>query len=136
MTAIELRIRHRNHTQKRAERHVAKVLHARRTNGHNAPYDLRSLGHLIEVKGVASKQSNPKIHIERDSFERKQAYDQSKYFAILAAVRVVRGKVVETRYGKLDRMHVRYKSLMPEAEFLAAYEDMQAWLREPQQPIV
>lgn len=131
MTAIELKIRHRNHTQRRAEAHVKRVLHARRTNGHNAPYDLRSLGHLIEVKGVASKQNNPKIHIERDSFERKQAYDQSKYTPILAAVRVVRGKVVEARYGKLDSMHVRYKSLMPEAKFLEAYTDMQRWLNDP-----
>lgn len=126
MTALQVRMRHRSHTQKTAEKYIMRLLKARRVRGFNEAYDLRSGMWLIEVKGVASKDANPKIHIERDSFVRKQSYDGRRFVGIIAAVRISHGNVIEARFGLLSKQHLRYKSLMCESEFLKAFEAMQA----------
>lgn len=89
---------------------------------HKSAFDIRNHVILFEVKTVSvSNDSNPKIHIAREAYNRKQAYDGSKYVAILAVVLVDGSNVIEARYGTV-KQHCRFKSLMTEAEFVEAME--------------
>lgn len=90
-------------------KHARKVISCHHRNSFKAPFDLVSGGIGYEVKSLSANSKDLKIHISRESFQRKVDYAQSHGLkAVLMAVLI--GESVEIYQSEL-RQSIRINQM-------------------------